>query len=173
MVTDECEEEVSDDDDGVNSQSGDDGKIVSDNENQNLSGEKDESANKEVQASQGIQEKYCCWSYKGLEQLRLLLPRKVLQKKEVPASDSEYDVDPDVQDIMPYAKKKTAGKKIPSNVSEAPMDNKTRFESLIKALSEEDADGNLDGDEEEGNEVEGNATTGGDNDEDTEGNVDI
>ncbi|MCI84639.1 hypothetical protein A2U01_0105917 [Trifolium medium] len=40
-------------------------------------------------------------------------------------------------------------------------------------MSEEDADENLDGDEEEGNEAEWNAATYGDNDEDTEGSADI
>ncbi|KAI5390058.1 hypothetical protein KIW84_075402 [Lathyrus oleraceus] len=53
------------------------------------------------------------------------------------------------------------------------IEKKIRLESMIKSLSEEDADGNLDGDEEEGNKEEGNVATGGDKDEETNGNTDI
>ncbi|MCH81839.1 envelope-like protein, partial [Trifolium medium] len=49
-------------------------------------------------------------------------------------------------------------------------EKKIRLKNLIKALSKEDADGNLYGDEEEGNEDEGNDVIGGDKDEDTDDN---
>ncbi|KAI5424142.1 hypothetical protein KIW84_030380 [Lathyrus oleraceus] len=48
------------------------------------------------------------------------------------------------------------------------IEKKIKLESLIKDLSKEDADGNLDGDEEEGNEDEGNVADG-DKDEETYG----
>jgi hypothetical protein len=44
--------------------------------------------------------------------------------KEVPVSDSDYDVELEVLDIMPPGKKRDAGgKKVPVNVPETPIDN--------------------------------------------------
>ncbi|MCH84665.1 envelope-like protein, partial [Trifolium medium] len=58
--------------------------------------------------------------------------KKNLNRKSVPSSDSEYDVEQDVPDILPSAKKKTGGKKIPQNVVDAPLDN-VSFHSLESA----------------------------------------
>ncbi|XP_050917850.1 uncharacterized protein LOC127135075 [Lathyrus oleraceus] len=46
-----------------------------------------------------------------------------IKRKEVPSSssDSEYDVEQNVQDVMPL--KKVVGKKVPANVPEVPIDN--------------------------------------------------
>lgn len=52
-------------------------------------------------------------------------------------------------------------------------EKKIRLESLVKALYEEDADGNLEGDDEKGNEDEGNVVIGGDKYEETNVNTDI
>ncbi|MCI46955.1 envelope-like protein, partial [Trifolium medium] len=49
--------------------------------------------------------------------------RKSFKRKEVPTSDSDYDVELDVPDIVPSTRKKIAGKKVPLNVHAAPMDN--------------------------------------------------
>ncbi|MCH97394.1 envelope-like protein, partial [Trifolium medium] len=49
--------------------------------------------------------------------------KKTLKMKEVPTSDSDCDVEPDVPDIVPSTRKKIAGKKVPLNVSAAPMNN--------------------------------------------------
>ncbi|XP_050878188.1 uncharacterized protein LOC127082006 [Lathyrus oleraceus] len=53
-----------------------------------------------------------CWS-------NVIAPTK--KKKEAPSTDSEYDVEQNVQDIMPL--KKSGGKKVPANVPKAPIDN--------------------------------------------------
>lgn len=52
------------------------------------------------------------------------------------------------------------------------IEKKIGLESLFKALYDEDVDGNLDGDEEEGNQDEGNVVYG-DKDEETDGSSDI
>lgn len=49
--------------------------------------------------------------------------KRSLKMKEVTSSDSEYDVGQDIQDIVPSIKKIAAGKKVPANVHEAPIDN--------------------------------------------------
>ncbi|MCH84336.1 envelope-like protein [Trifolium medium] len=49
--------------------------------------------------------------------------KKTLKRKEVPTSDSDYDVEPDVPHIVPSTRKKIAGKNVPLNVPAAPMDN--------------------------------------------------
>ncbi|MCI14385.1 envelope-like protein, partial [Trifolium medium] len=49
--------------------------------------------------------------------------KKTLKRKEVPTSDSDYNVEPDVPDIVPSTRKKIVGKKVPLNVPDAPMDN--------------------------------------------------
>ncbi|MCI35993.1 envelope-like protein, partial [Trifolium medium] len=48
-----------------------------------------------------------------------------------PSSDSEYDVGKDVPNIVPSTSKKSAGKKIPQNVAEVPID-KCEDVDLIK-----------------------------------------
>ncbi|XP_050896478.1 uncharacterized protein LOC127103258 [Lathyrus oleraceus] len=49
--------------------------------------------------------------------------KRSLKRKEVPSSssDSDFDVEKNVQDIMPI--KKDVGKKVPANVPEVPIDN--------------------------------------------------
>jgi len=50
--------------------------------------------------------------------------KKSLKRKEDLISDSDYDVEQDVLDIMPPAKKRiVGGKKVPINVPETPIDN--------------------------------------------------
>lgn len=49
--------------------------------------------------------------------------KRSLKRKEVPSSESEYDVEQNVQDIMPSTKKGVIGKNIPVNVLEVPIDN--------------------------------------------------
>ncbi|MCI32441.1 envelope-like protein, partial [Trifolium medium] len=49
--------------------------------------------------------------------------KKTLKRKSAHSSDSEYDVEQGVPDIMTSAKKKAAGKKIPQNVVDVPIDN--------------------------------------------------
>jgi hypothetical protein len=46
-----------------------------------------------------------------------------LKKKKTESSDTESDVEPDVEDIMTSGRKKAGGLKIPPNVPDAPMDN--------------------------------------------------
>jgi hypothetical protein len=49
--------------------------------------------------------------------------KKILKRKEAPTSDSDYDVEEDVPNIISTTKKKVGGKFIPKNVADAPMDN--------------------------------------------------
>ena len=50
--------------------------------------------------------------------------KRSLKRKEVSVSDSNYDDEQDVLDIMPPAKKITpGGKKVPIDVHETPIDN--------------------------------------------------
>lgn len=49
--------------------------------------------------------------------------KRSLKRKEVPLSEPDYDVEQNVQDIMPSTKKGVAGKKIPANVLEVIIDN--------------------------------------------------
>ncbi|KAI5410384.1 hypothetical protein KIW84_055766 [Lathyrus oleraceus] len=49
--------------------------------------------------------------------------KRSLKRKEVPLSEPDYDVEQNIQDIMPSTKKGVAGKKIPANVLEVIIDN--------------------------------------------------
>lgn len=51
--------------------------------------------------------------------------KKSLKRKEVPSksSESDHDVEHNVQDIISTSKKQALGKKIPTNVPEVPLDN--------------------------------------------------
>ena len=50
--------------------------------------------------------------------------KKSLKRKQAPFTDSKYDVEQDVQDIMPLSmKRSTAEKKVPINVPGVPIDN--------------------------------------------------
>lgn len=50
---------------------------------------------------------------------KVVAPTK--KRKRASSSDSEYDVEQNVQDIMPL--KKVVGKKVPADVPEVPIDN--------------------------------------------------
>lgn len=49
--------------------------------------------------------------------------KKTLMRKLVASSDSEYDAEVDVLDIVPLSRKKVGERKIPINVHVAPLDN--------------------------------------------------
>ncbi|XP_050915932.1 uncharacterized protein LOC127131031 [Lathyrus oleraceus] len=49
--------------------------------------------------------------------------KRSVKRKDVPLSDSEYDVEQNVQGIMPSPKKGVDGKKIPVNMPEVPTEN--------------------------------------------------
>lgn len=51
--------------------------------------------------------------------------KKSLKRKEVPSesSESDHDVEHNVQDIISTSRKKASGKKIPANILEVPLDN--------------------------------------------------
>lgn len=49
--------------------------------------------------------------------------KRLVKRNEVSSSESEYDVEQNVLDIMPLAKKGVAGKNIPANVPEVPINN--------------------------------------------------
>ncbi|MCI21926.1 envelope-like protein, partial [Trifolium medium] len=49
--------------------------------------------------------------------------RSSKKKQVIIASESEEDVEADVQDIVTYEKKRIRGKRIPANIPSAPMDN--------------------------------------------------
>ena len=51
--------------------------------------------------------------------------KRYLKRKEVPysSSDFDFDVEHDVQDIVPSTSKKASGKKVPANIPEVTIDN--------------------------------------------------
>jgi hypothetical protein len=49
--------------------------------------------------------------------------RSSKKKQVIIPSDSEEDVEADVQDIMAYEKNRIGGRMIPANIPSAPMDN--------------------------------------------------
>ncbi|MCI00753.1 envelope-like protein, partial [Trifolium medium] len=59
----------------------------------------------------------------GWSKVMASVKRKTLKSKEVPISDSDYDVELDVPDIVPSTRKKIAGKNVPLNVPATPMNN--------------------------------------------------
>lgn len=50
-------------------------------------------------------------------------PKKTLKRKLIVFSESEYDDEAYILDIVPSTKKKIGGKKIHANIPDAPLDN--------------------------------------------------
>ncbi|MCI40579.1 hypothetical protein A2U01_0061812, partial [Trifolium medium] len=112
VVTEEEEGKSVDTD--VNSQADENDKTMSADEEESVSVDKIVSADKHV-PDKIVDVDDCDFIDQPLQ--------KSFKMKEVPNSDSDYDVEPDVPDIVPSTRKKIAGKKVPLNVHAAPMDN--------------------------------------------------